>query len=70
MADISPLYPGRQVKMNVTFSSLPRYFKAKEVRKRTVIKLILCFFMNSGGRNVVEGKYLLFLYHNIKMLWL
>lgn len=45
--------------MNVSFSSLPRYFKAKEVRKRTVIKLILCF-MNSGGRNVVEGKYLPF----------
>lgn len=45
--------------MNVIFSSLPRYFKVKEVRKRTVLELILCLFMNSGGRNVVDGKYLL-----------
>lgn len=39
--------------MNVIFFFLAQIFQ------RTVIELILCFFVNSGGRNVVDGKYLL-----------
>lgn len=64
MANLSPLYPGRQVKSERTFLLfLSMYFKAEKVRKRIVIELILYLILNSGGRNVVDGKCLLFLYH-------
>lgn len=61
MANLSPLYPGRQVKSECTFLFfLFIYSKAEKVRKRIVIELILYLILNSGERNVVDGKYLLF----------
>lgn len=71
MANLSPLYPGRQVKNEYTFLLfLSMSFKAEKVRKRIVIELILYLILNSERKNVVDGKYLLFLYHYLKMLWL
>lgn len=70
MADFSPLYPGRQVKSECKlFLPDPYVSKLKSLEKNNN-RAYFVLLLNSDEGTILDGKYLLFLYHYLKMLWL
>lgn len=70
MADFSPLYSGRQVKSECKLFLPDPYVSRLKSLEKNNNRAYFVLLLNSGERNVLDGKYLLFLYHYLKMLWL